>query len=370
MTTTYVFANNVNTTLAAAATNTDTTIQIASSTNLPSLTTGQIMPLTLNDAATGNIYEIVYVTAISGTSLTVIRAQEGTGAQNWSIGDYAFSDNTAGTTSSTLVPNATPGTQSPLPIAQADGRYATGMFNIAVSASSNALTGALADNYTVVFRNTSDSSGTPLTASVSNGLSLTVPSGATLGTVSGQLARLYWALAYSGGTPVMCVCNGFIDETVLQSPTTISTSANSANVLYSATSVTAGSPVRVIGFCDVTETTAGTWATAPSLVQGAGGAALYGMAGLGNGQTWQNVSASRALGTTYYNTTGKPIEVVIRAAVSSGSAGTTVTINGTALPMGFADAGYSEAQMTFTVPDGQSYAVSGPNTLNGWNELR
>lgn len=96
--TTFVFANNVNTTLAAAASNTATTLTLASSTGLPSLSAGEIMPLTLNDAATGLIYEIVYVTAISGVTLTVERAQEGTGAQSWSIGDYAFSTNTADTT--------------------------------------------------------------------------------------------------------------------------------------------------------------------------------------------------------------------------------------------------------------------------------
>jgi hypothetical protein len=55
------------------------------------------MPLTLNDAATGQIYEVVYVTAISGVTLTVTRAQEGTGAQNWNIGDFAYCAPTAGT---------------------------------------------------------------------------------------------------------------------------------------------------------------------------------------------------------------------------------------------------------------------------------
>ena len=95
---TFVFANNVNTTLASPASSSATSLTLASSTNLPSLSAGQIMPLTLNDAATGAVYEIVYVTAISGVTLTVTRAQEGTGAQNWSVGDYAFSANTAGTT--------------------------------------------------------------------------------------------------------------------------------------------------------------------------------------------------------------------------------------------------------------------------------
>lgn len=93
----FVIADNVNTQLATAALSTATTLTLASSTNLPTLTTGQVMPLTLNDAATGGIYEVVYVTAISGVTLTVERAQEGTGALNWSLGDWAYCAPTAGT---------------------------------------------------------------------------------------------------------------------------------------------------------------------------------------------------------------------------------------------------------------------------------
>ena len=106
--TAFVFANYVDTTLAAAASSTATSLSLSSSANLPTLESGDIMPLTLNDAATGLVYEIVYVTAISGTTLTVLRAQEGTSAQNWSSGDYAFT----GPTAETVAPVA--GTHSPV----------------------------------------------------------------------------------------------------------------------------------------------------------------------------------------------------------------------------------------------------------------
>lgn len=98
----FVIANNVNTQLAAAASSSATTLTLASSANLPTLTTGQAMPLTLNDAATGQNYEIVYVTAITGVTLTVVRAQEGTGALTWNVGDYAFCPPTAGTVATAL----------------------------------------------------------------------------------------------------------------------------------------------------------------------------------------------------------------------------------------------------------------------------
>lgn len=94
--TTFVFANNVSTALAATASSAATTLTLASTANLPTIPAGQAWALTLNDAATGQVYEVVYVTAISGAVLTVQRGQEGTTAQTWAIGDYAFSGPTAG----------------------------------------------------------------------------------------------------------------------------------------------------------------------------------------------------------------------------------------------------------------------------------
>ena len=92
----FVYANNVSTTLANPLSAGGTTITLASSVNLPALAAGQTLALTLNDAATQTIFEIVYVTAISGANLTVTRAQEGTAAQTWLVGDYAFAAATAG----------------------------------------------------------------------------------------------------------------------------------------------------------------------------------------------------------------------------------------------------------------------------------
>jgi hypothetical protein len=60
------------------------------------------MPLILNDAATGGNFEIVYVTAITGVTLTVTRAQEGTGALSWNVGDYAYCGPTSGTVATAL----------------------------------------------------------------------------------------------------------------------------------------------------------------------------------------------------------------------------------------------------------------------------
>ena len=97
----FTFANNVNTTLAAAVTSSSTTLTLASSNHLPSsIPSGSYLALTLNDAATRSVFEIVYATSVSGSTVTVIRGQEGTAAQNWQVGDYIYASNTAGILSS------------------------------------------------------------------------------------------------------------------------------------------------------------------------------------------------------------------------------------------------------------------------------
>jgi len=93
----FVFANNCNTTLASPITTTgQTSITLTSSANLPSVSAGQQFALTLNDAATQSVFEVVYVTAISGATLTVVRGQEGTSATTWLASDYAFASVTQG----------------------------------------------------------------------------------------------------------------------------------------------------------------------------------------------------------------------------------------------------------------------------------
>jgi hypothetical protein len=94
----FIFANNVNTSLSAALSSTATTMTISSTTGLPSLPVGDSIPMTLLDAATRSVREIVYVTNIGGSTLTIERGQEGTAALNWQVGDYVYSDNTAETT--------------------------------------------------------------------------------------------------------------------------------------------------------------------------------------------------------------------------------------------------------------------------------
>lgn len=92
----FIFANNIKTTLGLALPPSGTTLTLVSSVGLPTLGAGQVIPITIFDAATALINEVCYITAIVGTACTVLRAQEGTTAQNWSIGDFALACPTAG----------------------------------------------------------------------------------------------------------------------------------------------------------------------------------------------------------------------------------------------------------------------------------
>lgn len=98
---------------------------------------------------------------------------------------------------------------------------------------------------------------------------------------------------------------------------------------------------------------------------------------LGAGQTWQNLTGSRALTTSYTNSTGRPITVVVSGNCSgTGYGSMSTTVDGIvvagqvhAVPA----AGYG-CQTTFIVPAGSTYSVAyGGNAspaLQTWIELR
>jgi hypothetical protein len=153
-----------------------------------------------------------------------------------------------------------------------------------------------------------------------------------------------------------------LDETGLISTTAIAAGSNSLTV-YSQTART-NVPYRIVGFVDSTQATAGTWATVPSSVQGIGGQALAAMSSLGFGQSWQSVT--RTAGTTYYNTTGKPIVLNVR--YTSGTGTIQITVNGTVCAESGGASGFF--QVNAIIPPGGSYSFAGIPTINSVYELR
>jgi hypothetical protein len=95
---------------------------------------------------------------------------------------------------------------------------------------------------------------------------------------------------------------------------------------------------------------------------------------MGVGQTWQSLTASRAIGTTYTNSTGRTIMVIVSGTGGGANGLWGVTLN-SAISY-YTPSTYSASVWTaceFIVPAGNTYALSqqGSNaTLQNWSELR
>ena len=241
--------------------------------------------------------------------------------------------------------------------------------SISASVAGNAMT-ISATALSLDFRSSTLSSGTVTTVS-GTPANLVISSGSTLGTVNAIASRIVVIALNNAGTIELAAVNisggNQLDETNLIS--TIAEggagAADSANVIYSTTARTSVA-YRVIGFIDSTQATAGTWATAPSTIQGYGGQALNAMSSLGYSQTWQTVT--RSASTTYYNTTGKPI--VVSCGANGGAPNSTLTVNGLVVGNTYS-ASSGNMGWIVIVPVGASYLMTlGAGTINTWNELR
>jgi len=252
---------------------------------------------------------------------------------------------------------------------------------ISASVGASALTITL-NPTTLDFRSSVLGSGAVNTRDLVSPISVVVSAGSTLGTVNGVQNRLAVLAIDNSGTVELAVVNmaggNNLDETTLI--TTVAEggagAADSASVIYS-TSARANVPFRVVGFVESTQATAGTWDTAPSTIQGIGGNALTSLQSIGFGQTYQNLTGSRSVGTTYYNTAGKPILIEFRGANSTTAAGTAnAFVGGVQVAGGWMmnNSGVSGGGVAFIVPPGQSYSVTATWSTGTpsytWFELR
>ena len=90
----------------------------------------------------------------------------------------------------------------------------------------------------------------------------------------------------------------------------------------------------------------------------------------GVGQTVQNVTASRALSTTYTNSTNKPILISITVSGGNDNLTTTLTVDGVAVARVSNSNQYGQVKnISYVIPPSSTYSVTGsPITL--WTELR
>lgn len=115
------------------------------------------------------------------------------------------------------------------------------------------------------FRSSTLTSGVYVTRSVTASLSMTVDSGATLGSTSNKAHRAYVYAIDNAGTVELAVSGSKLDENILYTTTTLDSNSDSAGVLYSDSS-RSNVAIRLLGTFLHTQATAGTWASTPSEV--------------------------------------------------------------------------------------------------------
>ena len=95
---------------------------------------------------------------------------------------------------------------------------------------------------------------------------------------------------------------------------------------------------------------------------------------IGLQQTWQDVLSSRAIGTTYTNTTGRPIFIVICSSASSLNGTYGITINGTLVYAGNSAPNSGIVTVSALIPPSATYLVTVTGcsvaALTSWQELR
>ena len=93
---------------------------------------------------------------------------------------------------------------------------------------------------------------------------------------------------------------------------------------------------------------------------------------IGVEQTWQNVTASRVLGTTYTNSTGKPIMVACRLQGTVATSLITLTIGGVDAVNSTSSAPYAPINCVVgIVPNNTTYSIASANQIFPiWTELR
>jgi hypothetical protein len=95
---------------------------------------------------------------------------------------------------------------------------------------------------------------------------------------------------------------------------------------------------------------------------------------IGLQQTWQNLTSSRAYGTTYTNSTGRPIFIVVGTSASSLNGSIGITIDGVLVNGGNSAPNGGGVSVSCLIPPGSTYSVTVTGgsvaALANWQELR
>lgn len=222
---------------------------------------------------------------------------------------------------------------------------------------------------TLAFRSATLTSGALAVRKLTAAASLVVSSGSTLGTISATDAWLYIYALDNAGTIELAISGTYYGEHFIGS-SSAEGGAGAADTRATIYSTTARSSVamRLLAAVRSNQTTAGTWAAVPveCRLADAGG-----IANLGQGQTWQSVT--RVNGTTYYNTTGRPIVFQVTAiGVTASNNYPVITVDGITAGAGSAVVATANSSASAIIPPGAAYSwtISGGSSSSSATELR
>jgi len=199
--------------------------------------------ITLGSPLTSAVsYTFPAVDGASGQKLTT----NGAGALSWTT---STSDNSPGLLSNIGLQISMAGSAVTVALKQSDGS-----------------TDATAGNPVKIgFRNSTITTGGFTIRTITSSLSMTIDSGATLGTTNGDIHRIYIYAIDNAGTVELASSKKKFTETELISTTILDSLADDEFTIYSDIA-RASVPVKLIGSFISTQTTAGTWASAASKV--------------------------------------------------------------------------------------------------------
>ena len=182
----------------------------------------------------------------------------------------------------------------------------------------------------IVFRDATIANGDPVLVSVTGALTFTINSTNTMGCVSAQMCRLWVMAINNAGTVALCAFNALNgtnviapNEAAVQTSASGTTGGSSAQTLYCGTSAVSSKAIRYLGYVEIQEATAGTWATGPTYTQ------LFGPGIPKPGSTVQVVTNSTTTAGTTSSTTFAALSSGMTTSIVPTSAANVIRIHTT-----------------------------------------